>query len=144
MCKYYSLLPNGGSNCAEANNTYTLGTRKYCNVDAGGCGIDEFQVELDTSVFNSTGDTLLISLANTGSNLGDMSDHYIYGLWSAHAGADIQSKIIYQTYTDFTHMPSGKGPMDKTNFKPNGAPTQLSGDIDGMYFFYDIDHNIVT
>ena len=137
--------PNGGGSCAEPNNTFTLGRRKYCHVDAIGCGIDEFALHLDTSLYNATGDTLWISLANTNAkNLGDFSDQYIKGIWYDSLAKDLYSQIVYQTFTDFTHMPSGRGAMDKSNFKPNGAPTQLSGDWDEMLFFYDIDQNVTS
>lgn len=139
---FFEFEPNGGGDCSEANNTYTIGTRKFCNIDAGGCGVDEFAVTLDTSNFNITGDTLWISLANVGSNLGDMSDHFIYGIWNAAASQNVQPQLRYNTYTDFTTLPSGKGKMNWQNFLPNGSPTQLNGDIDAMYFFYDIDHDV--
>lgn len=139
---FYEFEPNGGGDCSEANNTYTVGTRKFCNVDAGGCGVDEFAVTLDTSVFNIAGDTLWISLANTGGNLGDMSDHFIYAIWNGAAAQDVQSRLVYNTYTNFKNLPSGKGKMDWQNFLPNGSPTQLNGDLDAMFFFYDVDHDV--
>lgn len=141
----FEIEPNGGGDCAQGNNTYIIGNHILANVDNSGCGIDEYVVTLDTSNFNASGDTLIILLANTGANsLGQFSDHYIYGLWSGVANADIQSQVVFQTYTDYSHLNSGKGFMDKSNFKPNGAPTQLSGDIDALFFYNDIDHNIVS
>ncbi|MBP9190836.1 MAG: T9SS type A sorting domain-containing protein, partial [Chitinophagales bacterium] len=49
-----------------------------------------------------------------------------------------------QTATDFTNMQSGNGAMNYLNFKPNGSPTQLAGDQDAMYFFYDLDQNVIN
>jgi len=132
--------PNGGADCTETNNTITLGKRKSAFIDNGGCGTDEFALTIDADDFNAAGDTLWIKMYNTGAGgLGDLSDHFIYGLWSGAGGEDIQDQLRYQTATDFTSLPSGNGSMDQFNFKPNGSPTQLSGDLDAMYFYYDID-----
>ncbi len=137
------LEPNGGGDCAELNNPFTLGRRKYCHVDAVGCGIDEFALHLDTSLYNASGDTLWISLANTGAqNLGDFSDQYIKGIWYDSLAKDLYSQVVYETFTDFTRVNSGKGAMTKANFRPNGAPTQLNGDWDMMLFFYDVDQAV--
>jgi hypothetical protein len=136
--------PNGGADCGEDNDNITLGKRLEATID-GGCGTDEWELVLDADDFNADGDTLWIRMYNTGlSGLADMTDHFIYGLWSASAGADIQYQIGYQTSTDFTGMASGQGAMDQSNFKPNGAPTQLGGDLDAMLFFYDVDQNVAS
>ncbi|MBC8047028.1 MAG: T9SS type A sorting domain-containing protein [Fimbriimonadaceae bacterium] len=139
------IEPNGGADCGETNNTITLGKRKDATIDNGGCGTDEFALTITTANFDADGDTLWIKMFNTGSGgLGDMSDHFIYGLWSGALGADIQDQIKYQTATDFTNLPSGKGAMNYLNFKPNGNPTQLAGDLDAFYFYYDIDQAITN
>ena len=128
--------PNGGADCGEGNNTITLSKRMDATIDNGGCGVDEFALTIAASQFDADGDTLWIRMYNTGAGgLGDMTDHFIYGLWSGAAAADIQNQIGYQTATDFTNMPSGNGAMNYLNFKPNGSPTQLAGDQDAMYFF---------
>lgn len=137
------LEPNGGGDCGEANNSILLGKRKNATIDNGGCGTDEFALSINTSDFDAAGDTLWIRMYNTGgAGLGDMTDHFIYGLWSGAAAEDIQEQIHYQTATDFTNMPSGNGAMNNWNFKPNGNPTQLAGDLDAMYFYYDIDQSV--
>ncbi|MFN3939080.1 MAG: alpha-amylase family glycosyl hydrolase [Chitinophagales bacterium] len=137
--------PNGGGDCGQGNNTITLAKRMNASIDNAGCGVDEFALTLTTSQFDAAGDTLWIRMYNTGSaGLADMTDHFIYGLWSGAAAADIQSELGYQTATDFTNMPSGAGAMNYLNFKPNGAPTQLAGDQDAMYFFYDLDQNVAS
>lgn len=130
--------PNGGGDCGEANNTIELGRDILANVDASGCKTDEFHLTLNASDFNSAGDTLFIYLTNTGG----YSDHRIYGIWSSFANADIANQLQYQTYTDFSSVLSGRGKMNYDFFKPNSSnasTTYLSGDWDGMYFFYDYD-----
>lgn len=141
----WEFEPNNGGSCGDSSNGYILGTRKFATIDVGGCGVDEFRVQLDTSLFNASGDTLVITMNNTNANsLDKFSDHFVFGIYSGASNSDITSQVIYQTSTDFTRMPSGKGPMDWRNFKPNGSPTQLSGDLDAMLFFDDIDHNAAT
>jgi alpha-amylase len=107
------------------------------NLDATGCMADEFALTLNSDDYNVVGDFIFIELKNTGS----YADQYISELW--YNGSNIQSAIEYQTYTDFTHMPSNQGSMNYMNFKPNGNPTQLTGDWDGMWFYYDYDQNVV-
>lgn len=137
--------PNGGGDCGEINTVVALGKRTDASVDDSGCGTDEFALTITAGNFNAAGDTLWMRMYNTGSGgLADMSDHFIYGLWSGSLSSDIQSQIVYQTATDFTHLPSGMGAMNYMNFKPNGNPTQLSGDQDAMYFYYDLDQAVVN
>ena len=109
--------------------------------DVSGCITDEFHLNLLASHFSAAGDTIWLYMSNQG---GNYSDHYIRGLWYDGAGADIQGSIKYQTYTDFTDMPSGSGSMNYLNFKPNGNATQLAGDWDWLWFFYDYDQNVAT
>lgn len=136
--------PNGGADCGEANNNILLGKRKNAIID-NGCGTDEFALTISADDFSASGDTLWFRMTNTGAGgLGDMSDHFVYGLWSGAAAADIQSQIRYQTMTDFSNVPSGEGVMNYLNFKPNGNPTQLSGDLDAMYFYYDVDQSVAS
>lgn len=130
--------PNGGGDCGQSNNTIELGRDMLAAIDAAGCKTDEFKITLGASDFNAAGDTLFIYLTNTGS----YSDHRIYGIWSGSAGADIVNQLQYQTYTDFSAMPSGRGQMNYEFFKPNSSnasTTALNGNWDGMYFFYDYD-----
>ncbi len=137
--------PNGGGECGDSDNYYVLGYNKYANVDAGGCGIDEFRLTIDTSMYNATGDTLYITMVNQGvTGLGSFSDQYLYDVWSGPLNASIVSQVKYQTATDFTHLPSQRGAMNWSNFKPNGAPTQLAGDWDEMLFFYDVDQYVAS
>lgn len=142
--------PNNG---AGQFATVTLGRNFDANVDAGG-GIDEFKITLSESDFNASGDKLYIIISNKN---GDYSDHFIWngdpsrnaGLWydNGTSGTDVANALQYETYTDFTNMPSGMGAMNYTNFKPNGNPTNLGGypgdwGWDHMVFFYDYDQFI--
>ena len=135
--------PNGGGNCGQGNKPVSLGVDYIANIDSdyncgGICGIDEFALTISPSDYNASGDSIYIYLNNTGG----YSDHSIIGIWNGTM--DIQSQVIYETYTDFTNMPSGQGSMDHTNFKPNGNPTQLAGDLDAMLFFYDYDQDVLS
>ena len=135
--------PNGGGDCGESNNSIILGKRKNATIDNSGCKTDEFALTLSAADFNAAGDTIWFKMVNTGGGgLGDMTDHYVYGLWNGALGADVQSQIKFQTATDFTNLPSGQGAMNYLNFKPNGNPTQLAGDQDAFYFYYDIDQTV--
>ncbi len=131
--------PNGGGDCGQGNNSITLGRNWQAYIDNSGCKIDEFYLNLDAADFNASGDTIFIYLTNPN---GNYSDHYIYGIWSSNAGADIVNQLVYQTYTNFNTMPSGQGGMNFENFKPNTAnkaTTWLEGDWDWLWFFYDYD-----
>lgn len=123
-------------NCSGSSDSISLGTNTLAYVDAtnNGCFYDEFKLVLSSSDFNSAGDSLYIYISNLN---GNYSDHDIIELWSPNG--NIQSQLIYQTYTDHTQHASGRGGMNYLDFKPNGNPTQLSGDLDWMWFFYDYD-----
>ncbi|RZM13595.1 MAG: DUF1939 domain-containing protein, partial [Pedobacter sp.] len=125
--------------CGQANNLVTLGRDMIVNVETtGSCNTDEFHLVLAAGDFNAAGDTIQIYLNNTGG----YSDHRIYGLYSTSTNSDIASQVLYQTYTDYSNMPSGRGQMNYEFFKPNTAnasTTTLGGDWDGMFFFYDYD-----
>ncbi len=136
--------PNGGGGCGEPNNPVSLGVNYWATIDATGCKVDEFQLTLSSADFYSAGDTLFCVLPNDAG----YTDHYIYELWyndGVNPTVNIQSDIVYQTYTDFTSMPSGRGGMNWQNFKPNGInSTTLCGDWDWPWFFYDYDQYIQT
>lgn len=133
--------PNDGCdcNCAEQPNTLPLNTDLSATLDSDGCLTDEFKISLAANDFFSAGDTLWIYLSNQN---GDYSDHRIYGIWNAAAATDVVAQLKYQTYTDFSHVASGRGAMNYTCFKPNGNPTNLCGDRDFPLFFYDYDHSV--
>ena len=96
-------------------------------------------------MFNSSGDTLFIQIGNTSpQSLANFSDQYVHGIWYDSLAADLYSQVQYVTNTDFTHMTTGRGYMNWSNFKPNGAPTNLNGDWDEMLFYYDIDQNVTS
>jgi alpha-amylase len=132
--------PNDGGECGDTSNFFILGTRKYAHIDNGGCGIDEFRIHMDTTMFNRAGDTLFITITNDNtSGLSGFSDQYVHNIYYSGVDSNLYNQIQYETMTDFTHMPSGKGAMNWTNFKPNGNPTTLNGDWDEMLFDYDLD-----
>ena len=132
---------NGGGDCGQNFDAVPLGVDMQATVDnvggcGGFCGLDEFGITLTASDFNPAGDTIFIYMTNTGA----YSDHYVSFIWNG--STNVQPQLIYETYTDFTSMPSGQGQMNYTNFKPNGNPTQLNGDFDFPYFFYDYDQDV--
>lgn len=137
--------PNGGGDCGQGNNAASIGVDMLATIDnsincgSGTCGVDEFAVTINAADFDAAGDTLYIYMTNPG---GDYTDHDIYAIWNGSRGADVESELTYQTYTDFTSMPSGRGGMNYLNFKPNGNPTNLNGDWDAMLFFYDYDQGV--
>lgn len=135
----FEYEPNGGGDCGQGNNSIVLGRNWKASIDYAGCKIDEFHLNLSSNDFNATNDTIFIYLTNPD---GDYTDHYIYGLWSGNANADIVGQVVYQTYTDFSSMSSGQGAMNFENFKPNSvnkSSTYLQGDWDWLWFFYDYD-----
>lgn len=133
--------PNGGGNCGEANNSVTLGRNVNAQVDAAGCTVDEFHINLSGSDFNAAGDYLYIYINNTG----DYSDHRPFSIWNASAGLDVAGQLEYQTYTDFSSLPSGRGGMNYSEFRPSSSGAAygetLAGEWNTMYFFYDYDQS---
>jgi alpha-amylase len=137
--------PNDGGECGDTSNFFTLGARKYAHIDNGGCGIDEFRITMDTSMFDPAGDTLFITMANDNtSGISGFGDQFVHNIYYSGVDSNLYNQIQYETFTDFTHMPSGRGAMNWSNFKPNGNPTTLSGDWDEMLFDYDIDQNVTS
>lgn len=137
--------PNGGGDCSESSNTISLGINVNAVVDdPTTCRTDEFHLTLSASDFDINGDTLYIYFGRRGS---DYSDMRIYGVWYEPSGSvpdrEIVDSVHYQTYTDFTSLPSGRGGMNYENFKPNSInSTKLDGDWDWPWFFYDYDQNV--
>jgi alpha-amylase len=128
--------PNGGGDCGQGSSMVPIGTRINASIDAFGCGVDEFQVTLSAADFFNV-DTIFITMMNNGA----FSDHFIYGIWYTGTNSNIQQQMIYQTYTSFQSVPSGRGQFNYMNFRPNGQPTCLCGDTDWMWFFYDVDQS---
>ncbi len=143
MAEQIETEPNGGGDCGQGNTAVSLGVDYIAQIDSdyncgSGCGIDEFALTISGSDYNAAGDSIYIYMNNTGG----YSDHTIIGIWNGVM--DIQSQVIFETYTDFTSLPSGQGSMNHSNFKPNGNPTQLAGDLDAMLFFYDYDQDVLS
>jgi hypothetical protein len=127
---------NGGGDCAQGSNTLPINTDMIVTIDASGCTVDEFKITIGSSNAYAT-DTLWFYLTNTN---GNYSDHRVYGIWNGTA--DVVNQLKYQTYSNYANLASGRGYMNYTNFRPNGNPTTMCGDLDFPYFFYDYDHNI--
>ena len=137
--------PNGGGDCGESNNDIFLGRNMNAHIDAFGCLTDEFHLNLTANDLNTT-DNLYIYYGNDEG----YTDHRIYGIWYDPEGpaggfnVDLNTYVNYQTYTDFSGLPSGQGAMNFEHFKPNSANasyTWLEGDWDYLYFFYDYDQD---
>lgn len=132
--------PNGGGDCGQGNNDILPGRNMNAWIDGSGCTVDEFHLYLGPSDFNPGGDTLFIYFGRRNS---DYSDMRIYSIWSGPRNMNIINDLVYQTYTDFSAMPSGQGSMNWSGFKPNQVnSTGLQGDWDYPYFFYDYDQYV--
>lgn len=127
---------NGGSLCGQPNDVVLIGKKVSATIDNSGCGIDEFQVVIDSVDFYAAGDNIIIELDNIN---GDYADQYIHSLYFNTLNAELKDSVMYETATNFIYLQSGRGKMDWQNFKPNGNPTNLNGDWDKMLFFYDLD-----
>ncbi len=139
----FEVEPNGGGDCGTPDdfNIIEMGRHIHGSIDAVGCGIDEFKLTLTTNDFNAIGDAIYIEFNRRSSGYSDL---YIHGIWYAppdpSPGQNIVDDLYYQTYTNYSWVPSGRGKMNWSFFKPNlDRDTYLSGDWDGMYFYYDYD-----
>ncbi|AFK04404.1 alpha amylase catalytic region [Emticicia oligotrophica DSM 17448] len=122
--------------------------------------VDEFKITLNANDFNASGDTLVIQAINL---CGDYTDHRISKIWYTTQSTDIANpsswntnnyKLQFQTYTDFSGLPSGRGGNNWKSFRPNwneggvssegGATSTCLGpswSMQSMDYFYDYDHN---
>ena len=130
--------PNGGGDCGQGSQTIALATDYLCQLDpVSGCAVDEFALTINPGDFDPTGDTIYIYWGNRNSGY---SDARIYSIWYSSAAMDVVDNMRFQTMTDFSGMASGRGEMHWDAFKPNlDRATNLAGDWDGMYFYYDYD-----
>lgn len=135
--------PNGGGDCGQAFDAASLGVDYLSVMETGtSCGTDEFQIILNPGDFDPNGDELMIFMRNVN---GGYADQRIYGLFSIPEGEiegeHIVNQVRVQTATNFEDMPSDAGAMNYRNFRPNSLDvntTSLSGDQEGMFFFYDV------
>ncbi|MFK8162548.1 MAG: hypothetical protein AB8H12_08795 [Lewinella sp.] len=136
--------PNGGGDCGQPFNTVLLDQDMIGTLfDFSGCYTDEFKLTISAADFDPAGDDLIITMVNVS---GGYSDHRIYDIFYApedgSAGFNIPlADLRYQTFTDFTNLPSGQGGMNFENFRPNSANTSttfMAGDFDSPLFFYDV------
>ena len=135
--------PNGGGDCGQPFNVVLLDQDMIATLyDFSGCYTDEFKLTIAPTDFNAAGDDLHIFMTNTNG----YSDHRVYDVYYQPAdgspGFSIDlADLKFQTYTDFTELPSGQGGMNFENFRPNSsnaATTFLAGDWDSPLFFYDV------
>lgn len=143
--------PNGGGDCGQANNVVLLDQEIRATLfDFSGCYTDEFNLSLSPSDFDASGDDLIIFMNNDGG----YSDHRIYDIYYDPDGSgptlgfniDLND-LVFETFTDFTNLPSGQGAMGFESFKPNTsntATTFLAGDWDSKLFFYDYDQEAIS
>lgn len=136
--------PNGGGDCGTGGNgkVISLGRNYWAQIDDGsdGCFVDEFVLTLSAADFDAAGDELELYITNTGG----YSDHYIYGIWSGAANADVVGQLDYRTWTNFYAMPSGQGGMNFESLRPNSntaSTEQLNGFWNWPWFFYDYDQS---
>jgi alpha-amylase len=136
--------PNGGGDCGQPFNDVLLDQDLTATLfDYSGCYTDEFKLSISGTDFDASGDDLLIFMTNVNSGY---SDHRIYGIYYAPADGSAGSNVDladlkFQTYTDFTNLPSAQGGMNFENFRPNTANTSstyMAGDFDSPLFFYDV------
>ncbi len=129
--------PNGGGGTADVT---ALKKNMNATIDNGTDDAsfrDEFKLTITAADFNAAGDSFYIYLNKDGHG---SSDFYFDQVWSGPKNMDIKADVRYQTYTDYKNMPSGRGGMDWTCFKPNNDhATCLDGDWDIMMFFFDYD-----
>ncbi|WP_020570707.1 alpha-amylase family glycosyl hydrolase [Neolewinella persica] len=136
--------PNGGGDCGQPFNTVLLDQDMVGTLfDFSGCYTDEFRLTISAADFDPAGDDLIITMVNVS---GGYSDHRIYDIYYAPEdgapGFNIPlADLRYQTFTDFTTLPSGQGGMNFENFRPNSTNTSttfMAGDFDSPLFFYDV------
>ncbi|OAV45943.1 hypothetical protein A3850_018770 [Lewinella sp. 4G2] len=135
--------PNGGGDCGQPFDDVQLDQDLIANLyDFSGCYTDEFKLTITDNDFLASGDDLLISLTNFESGY---SDHRIYDIYYQPTngnGFNVNlADLKYETYTDFTQLPSAQGGMNFENFRPNSTNTNttgLNGDEESLLFFYDV------
>ncbi|MEO6039939.1 MAG: alpha-amylase family glycosyl hydrolase, partial [Saprospiraceae bacterium] len=138
--------PNGGSDCGQPTNNYTLGQGVIATLyDYNGCYTDEFKITLTAGNFNPVDDTLFIYLNNYNSGY---ADQYAYGLYSIPRSSDIVNELQYWTYSNYNGLPSGQGGMNYNGFRPNDNTANMGGVTESLgcdwncpLFFYDYDQD---
>lgn len=131
--------PNGGGQCGQPNQLVPLGVDLLASIDASGCTIDEFQIDLLDGQFNPAGDFIELYIEEIGGG-GTGIDIRPFELYTNVQGGNIIGLLAMQTRTDFTGLPSQQGGMNYLNFKPNGInPTCMTGDEDFPFFFFDVE-----
>ena len=146
-------------------NPYTveLGRNYLTKINSDG-DVDDYTFTLSNSQFTAGGDRLFIQAINYNT---DYSDHLpisiLYDADGAGPIAPVETanyldpfnaayKLDFQTYTDFTAMPSGLGSLNWNGFRPNFDSNSQAGwsqttclgpqfSMQSLDYFYDYDHN---
>ncbi|HEV7332303.1 MAG TPA: alpha-amylase family glycosyl hydrolase [Flavisolibacter sp.] len=142
--------------------TVQLGRNFLNRIDSDG-DVDEFAVTVTLNDFNAAGDFLVIEAVNYES---EYSDHLPIEIWYQRASDGItynianyqdpfspNYKLVFQTYTNFSNMPSGRGALDWNGFRPHFTSSSPAGwsqttslgpqfSMQSLDYFYDYDHNI--
>jgi hypothetical protein len=137
--------------------------RNYLNAINSNGDEDEFKVTVTANDFNAAGDFLIIQAINYDS---EYSDHLPIDIWYQPANGSnsynvanyldpfsSNYKLVFQTYTNFNSMPSGRGALDWNGFRPHFTSSSPAGwsqttslgpeySMQSLDYFYDYDHNI--
>ncbi|OIN59374.1 hypothetical protein BLX24_10375 [Arsenicibacter rosenii] len=106
------------------NGTYPASLRQGYWVEMNN-NKTEFDLNLQAADFNADGDSLFIQAVNL---CGNYTDHRIWKIWYGAGNYDIADqgaqngtnyKLLFQTYTDFTGLPSKRGGLNWNAFRPN-------------------------
>lgn len=146
-------------------NPYTieLGRNYLTKINSNG-DVDTYTFALTANQFTAGGDRIFLQAINYNS---EYSDHLPISITYDSDGsgpiAPVELanyldpfgagyKLDFQTYTDFTAMPSGRGALNWDGFRPNFDGNSLAGwsqttclgpeySMQSLDYFYDYDHN---
>ncbi len=106
------------------NGTYAASLRQGYWVEMNN-NQTEFDLNLQTGDFDADGDSLFIQAVNL---CGNYTDHRIWKIWYGAGNYDIADqgaqnganyKLLFQTYTNFSGLPSKRGGLNWNAFRPN-------------------------
>ncbi|MBO0951834.1 alpha-amylase domain-containing protein [Fibrella forsythiae] len=143
--------------------TVELGRNYLTKINSNG-DVDTYTFVLTASQFTAAGDRVFLQAINYNS---EYSDHLPISItYDADGSGPIAPveranyldpfgsgyKLEFQTYTDFTAMPSGQGALNWDGFRPNFDGNSLAGwsqttclgpeySMQSLDYFYDYDHN---
>ena len=140
-----------------------LGRNYLTKINSDG-DVDDYTFALAVNQFTAGGDRIFIQAINYNT---EYSDHLpisiTYDADGTGPGAPVELanytapfaagyKLDFQTYTDFTAMPSGRGALNWDGFRPNFDSNSQAGwsqttclgpeySMQSLDYFYDYDHN---